>query len=129
MGNATTCGQGLADHSVLPARMGELIAALAGNLERHQKTLDLGDENARRELAVYRDLTGRFAKIAADLEAASHTMAQQRDLPMGRHDEEAMGDPSLMQAFERFVDEEQALLELLEKAIDRDRRLLACGPA
>jgi hypothetical protein len=129
MDHVTTCGQGLAEHSVLPARMSALIGALAENLERHQKTLDLGDENSRRELAVYRDLTARLAEVAADLQAASHAMAQQRDLAMGRHDEHAMEDPGLMQAFERFVDAEQALLELLEKAVDRDRRMLACGPA
>jgi short-subunit dehydrogenase involved in D-alanine esterification of teichoic acids len=129
MGNATTCGQGLAEHSVLPKRMGELIGALAENLERHQKTLDLGDENARRELEVYQQLTERFQAIAADLDAAGRTMAQQRDLPMGAHDPRALADPALMEAFERFIDVEEALLELLERSVDRDRRLLACGPA
>jgi len=78
MGNTTTCGQGLAEHAVLPARMAELIGALAENLERHQKTLDPGDDNARREL----------------------------------------GGPALTQAFERFVDAEQALARSLEHQLE-----------
>ena len=39
---------GLAEHSVLPAKLGELITYLAENLELHVKTLDLADENSGR---------------------------------------------------------------------------------
>ena len=42
-----TCGQGLAEHSALPAKLGELAAAMAENLEAHQDLLDVTDENAR----------------------------------------------------------------------------------
>ena len=41
MKNEPTCGQGLAEHSVLPAKVGELIASLAEILEFHTKALDL----------------------------------------------------------------------------------------
>jgi len=40
MANPRTCGQGLAEHSPLPAKLGELTATVAEILERHMK----GDE-------------------------------------------------------------------------------------
>jgi hypothetical protein len=45
-----TCGKGLADRSVLPAKISELMAAMVENLEAHQETLDVTDENGKREL-------------------------------------------------------------------------------
>jgi hypothetical protein len=47
-----TCGKGLAEQSVLPAKLGQLMASLAENLEVHLKALDLTDENARQELLL-----------------------------------------------------------------------------
>jgi hypothetical protein len=47
-----TCGKGLAEQSVLPAKLGQLMASLADNLEVHLKALDLTDENARQELLL-----------------------------------------------------------------------------
>ena len=44
-----TCGQGLAERSVLPATLGALAAAMADTLEKHQRTLDLTDRNGRAE--------------------------------------------------------------------------------
>jgi hypothetical protein len=34
---------------VLPAKLGELTAAMAETLEAHQEALDVTDENARKE--------------------------------------------------------------------------------
>jgi hypothetical protein len=39
-----TCGKGLAEQSVLPAKLGQLMASLADNLEVHLKALDLPDD-------------------------------------------------------------------------------------
>jgi hypothetical protein len=44
-----TCGKGLAENAVLPARLGAVTGALADVLEAHVKALDLDDENARAE--------------------------------------------------------------------------------
>jgi hypothetical protein len=48
-----TCGQGVAERAALPARLSALAAVVADNLHRHQQTLDLGDDNARREHQAY----------------------------------------------------------------------------
>jgi hypothetical protein len=58
-----TCGKGLAEHSTLPARLSELTGAMAENLELHQTTLDLTDENARKEYGAY--LKRALAAISA----------------------------------------------------------------
>ena len=124
MDNITTCGQGLAEHSALPAKLAELIGALAETLQRHTGTLDAGDESARAELAVYRDLAGRFGWIAGELQEAAQQMAAQRDAPMGRHDEKALVDPALMVPFREFVKREEELLLILQRDLKRERAML-----
>ncbi len=124
-----TCGQGVAAHAVFPAKLGELIAALADTLERHMTALDLGDDAALQEHAAYAALVDEHRAIAARLQAAAANMAGQRDLPMGAHDDDQMAAPEVRAAFARFVAVEEQLAALLADAIDRDRTMLArMGP-
>jgi hypothetical protein len=129
MDEQPTCGKGLAEHSTLPAKLAELEDALAENLELHQKTLDLGDGNARRELDAYVKLAKEHRRIAAQLRTTAQRMAGYRDLPMGRHDEQALADPKLLGAFATFVKREEELLSLLQHALERDRQMLAAARA
>jgi hypothetical protein len=119
-----TCGKGLAENSVLPAKLGELIAAMAENLEAHMRALDLTDVNSKQEYEAYKDLVREEREIAAKLAATAQEMARYRDLPMGRHDEKAMTHPRVREAFEKFVQSKQELLTLLEQTAERDHRLL-----
>ena len=119
-----TCGKGLAEHSALPAKLGEWTAAMAENLERHTETLDLSDENSRRERDAYLELAKEYGQIATRLQATARQMAGYRDLPMGRHDPKAMASPRLRDAFEKFVSLEQDLLALLQKRVEQDRGML-----
>jgi hypothetical protein len=48
-----TCGEGLAQNSPLPIKLGELAAAIAGNLEAHMPALDTDDANAAAEHRAY----------------------------------------------------------------------------
>jgi hypothetical protein len=125
MDDQPTCGKGLAEHAALPAKLAALIGALADNLERHLATLDLTDENARKEHDAYRLLTKEHRTIAEQLRTVAAHMASYRDLPMGRHHENALSDPQLLEAFRAFVDAEQQLLALLEQSIQRDQYMLA----
>jgi len=119
-----TCGKGLAENSVLPAKMGELIAAMVENLETHMKALDLTDQNSRREYEAYERLVKAYGQIAVQLQSTANEMAGYRNLPMGRHDEKAMTHPRVGDAFERFVQHKRELLDLLEQAEERDAKLL-----
>jgi hypothetical protein len=119
-----SCGKGLAEHSALPAKLGELIAALAENLEAHQKTLDITDPHAAQERDAYVKLAQEHRSIATQLQTTAAHMAGYRDLPMGRHDERALADPKLLDAFAKFVRTEQELLALLQKAVQRDQMML-----
>lgn len=122
--DAPTCGKGLAEHSALPAKLAELIAALAENLEVHQGTLDLGDERSRRELDAYVKLAREHRSIAEQLRDVARHMASYRDLPMGRHDERALADPKGGEAFATFVRVERELLAQLQAAVERDEAML-----
>jgi hypothetical protein len=125
MADDPTCGEGLAEHSVLPAKLAELTVALAENLEVHMKALDRTDENTEREYGVYLKLVQEHRQIAALLEATAEEMAAARDLPMGRHDAKAMSSPAVVEAFERFVEVERELVGLLEERVRQDAKLLA----
>lgn len=124
MDDQPTCGKGLAEHSALPAKLAELIAAMAEILELHQKTLDLTDENARREHGVYVSLAARLRAAASQLGTTAAEMAGHRDLPMGRHDETAMADPRLVESFAAFVRLEGELRDQLDAALQRDEAML-----
>ena len=119
-----TCGRGLAEHSVLPAKLGEWTAAVAENLELHTEALDLTDESSRKERDAYLDLAKQYRQIVTQLQATAGQMAGYRDLPMGRHDPKAMASPRLRDAFEKFVRLEQELLVLLQKRVEQDRQML-----
>jgi hypothetical protein len=120
-----TCGKGLAEHSALPAKMGELSASVAENLELHMKALDLTDESAKKEHEAYLELAMDHRRIASQLQATARRMSGYRDLPMGRHDQKAMAGPEFLEAFERFVTLEQELMTLLQARVERDQRMLS----
>jgi hypothetical protein len=123
-----TCGRGLAEHSALPARLAEVTEAMAGNLQAHMQALELDDEAARQEHAVYLRLAEEQRQAAARLRAVAGEMAAARDLPMGRHDESAMTSPEVADAFKQFVKAKQDLLVLLQGMAEDDRRMLAETP-
>jgi hypothetical protein len=120
-----TCGKGLAENSVLPAKLGELTAALAEVLQVHTKALDVSDENSHKELDAYLDLAKQSRETAARLHATARQMAGYRDLPMGRHDFELMASPEPLAAFEKFVRIEEELLAMLEGRLEKDRQMLS----
>jgi len=119
-----TCGKGLAENSVLPAKLGELISAMAGNLDTHMKALDLTDPNSQAEYDAYEKLLSDLRQIAAQLSITASEMAGYRDLPMGRHDQKAMTHPRVGDAFQKFVKHKRELLELLVQTEERDHKLL-----
>ena len=120
-----TCGQGLAEHSVLPAQLAEVTEAMADNLMAHMQALELDDEAARQEHAVYLRLAEEQRQTATRLRAVAAEMAAARDLPMGRHDRQAMTSPEVANAFQRFVKDKQDLLALLQRMVEQDQRMLA----
>lgn len=125
MTDEPTCGKGLAASAALPATISELIARVAEILEQHMKALDPGDENSRREHALYDRLAREHRDAAAALADTAARMLAARDLPMGAHDMAAMADPAVAAAFERFVRVEESLVQLLQTRLDEDRAMLA----
>ena len=119
-----TCGKGLAESSILPAKLSNLIAAMAGNLSVHMKALDLTDSNSQAEHNAYEHLVKQLRQTAVELQWAANEMTGYRDLPMGRHDEIAMTQPEVREIFENFVKQKQELLSLLEETAERDNQLL-----
>jgi hypothetical protein len=119
-----TCGKGLAENSLLPAKLGNLLGAMAENLEVHMKALDLRDQNSQAEYDAYGGLVKQLQQAADKLKTTANQMAGYRDLPMGKHDEQAMTHPRVGATFENFVQQKQELLSLLEQTAERDRQLL-----
>ena len=119
-----TCGKGLAENSILPVRLGQLLAAMTENLAVHMQALDLTDENSRAEYEAYETLVNEFRQIVAQLEATANRMAGYRDLPMGRHDEPAMRHPRVHAAFQTFVNQKRELLALIEQTKESADQLL-----
>jgi hypothetical protein len=119
-----TCGKGLAENAAMPAKLADVLSAMAGNLEMHMKALDLTDSNTRAEYEAYEKLLKEIRQTAAQLSVTASEMAGYRDLPMGRHDPKAMTHPRVMEAFEKFVQSKQELLGFLQQTSERDHQLL-----
>jgi hypothetical protein len=124
MDDQQTCGKGLAEHSVLTASLGELVASTARVLEVHMKALDLTDESSKREYDAYRELASAHRRIAIELADTAHRMAGYRELPMGRHDMAAMMSPAPRHAFAGFVKHEESLAALLQTRLAADHAML-----
>jgi hypothetical protein len=120
-----TCGQGLAANADLPAKLAELMAAMADVLERHTDALDLTDSAAREEFDAYSALVQAHRTVADELASLAQQMAGYRDLPMGRHDEAALADPQgQAEAFQRLLTTERELLALLSAKVAEGEELL-----
>ena len=120
-----TCGQGLAENSVLPAKLSELIGSMAEILEIHMGSLDLQDNDSRLEHEAYRELVSEQRRNAAKLGETARRMAGYRDMPMGRHDMRVMSSPRAVEAFEKFVKLEEELSAMLQKRLVVDRKMLS----
>ena len=125
MDEQPTCGKGLAENATLPWKLGELAGAMGAVLEAHIPSLDLTDENSRKEHDVYQRLAGEFRQAAAQMEAIARQMSASRDLPMGRHDVAVLGSEAFHHTFELFVQSEQDMLTMLERKLEQDRQMLA----
>src|SRR5918999_3708259 len=110
MDDPQTCGHGLAQHSALPAQLAEVVETMADNLHVHMQALELDDEPAREEHAVYLHLVEEQRQAAGRLRAVAAEMATARDLPMGRHDTQTMTSPEVGAAFHRLVEAKRELL-------------------
>jgi hypothetical protein len=119
-----TCGQGLAENSVLPGKLGELAAAMAETLDVHMQTLDVNDPQTRQEYDVYFQLANEQRETAARLLTTANEMAGARDLPMGRHEFTPELQARLVDAFTKYVQVEQALLTLLQQTAEQDQAML-----
>jgi hypothetical protein len=125
MAEEQTCGKGIAENSVVPKSLGELVAATARVLEVHMKALDLTDDNAKSELEAYGELATAHRRIAAELSSLAGRMASYRNLPMARHDMTTMMAPAPRHAFAGLVKQEERLVELLQSRLERDHVMLA----
>ena len=124
MTDQPTCGKGLAEHAVLPAKLGALTTAVAEILETHLQALDLTDEHSKHEYDVYRHLATAHRVAGDTLAAIAKQMTGCRDLPMGRHDMKAMEAPAVRDSFQRFIEREQELLGLLQQRLEQDEQML-----
>ena len=119
-----TCGRGLAAHAPLPAALGRLTDAVADILDAHLPMLDVTDPYSAREEAAYVRLVEEHRRTAALLSATAERMAGYRDLPMGRHVDDAAAGAQMAERFARFVALEEELVALLEARLRQDRAML-----
>jgi hypothetical protein len=123
MEEPATCGQGLSSRSSLPAKIGELLSALAQVLGAHMRALEPADANARKELDAYANLATGHRDIADRLAGIAEQMAGYRNLSMAPHNEEAMSDAVAHKAFERFIGREHELATLLQDQLRQDQQM------
>jgi hypothetical protein len=121
-----TCGNGLAQNTVVPAALAAVAAGMAQNLEVHTRALDHGDAAAREERGVYERVAQSLRSAAAELQAAAQEMASAVRLPMGAaHDMAAITTTDALDAFEGYVAAEDDLRRLLDARRADNEQMLA----
>ncbi len=113
MATTMTCGQGLAHNAALPAKLADVLDAVATNLAVHVIALDPADDAGAQEIAAYESLTERHRGAAAELRLIAEEMLGYRDLPPAPHDEQALRSPVVAGAFDELVRVEAELADLL----------------
>jgi hypothetical protein len=124
MTDERTCGQGLAERSLLHTRIGALLGAMAEVLDVHTTALDTTDQRAAAERDAYRRLVAEHRELAARLKALGDEMAGYRALPMGRHDWQVLASPPAVDALERLTRREDEALGLLQQHLSEDQGFL-----
>ena len=120
-----TCGKGLAENASLPAKLSELLDAVADNLEAHMPAIQRSNENGQMEFDAYALLVAEHRRIATSLLATAELMGSYRDLPMADHDERKMASPQVIEAFERLMGLEAELSTLLIRRMEQHREIRA----
>ena|SRR5688572_26480171 len=120
-----TCGQGLADHADFPAKLADVFAAVAENLEIHLTALDPNDKGSRPEVDAYVALATEYRALESRVRALAGQMEGYRDVPMATHDMTVLTSGSSAQAFERLIAEKQSLAALLQKWVDKYKQIKA----
>jgi hypothetical protein len=121
----STCGTGVADQAILPARLADLTGSMAAVLELHQQALDRADPNTQLEFEAYERVSEALRSSSTLLTETSSRMTASRTVPMGRHDSEVLASQQATQAFGSFVMAKRKLFTLLGEQIEEDERMLA----
>jgi hypothetical protein len=124
MEQPSTCGQGLASRAILPGKLGDVLTAVARNLEAHMRALDPADSGARKELDAYATLATAHHDVADRVSGIADQMAGYRALPMAAHDEATMSDAVSHKAFANLVRVEQELATMLQQLLRDDEQML-----
>jgi hypothetical protein len=120
-----TCGQGLAEHATLNAKLADVFAAAADNLERHVTSLDPKDKASRPEFDAYVALATEYRELESRARALALQMEGYRDLPMANHDMTVLTSQDAAQALERLITEKRSLVWLLQAWVERYEQLKA----
>jgi hypothetical protein len=128
MDDEPTCGKGIAANAPLPAKLADLMTALADTLDAHRPALDLGEPGGRSEDEAYATLVAQQRDIAARLGSLAKAMESYRDLPVASHDMAVMSEPARMAPYARFVNLERELLEMLRISVAEGESMLAANP-
>jgi hypothetical protein len=128
MDDEPTCGKGVAANAPLPAKLAEMLTALADTLEAHRPGLDLDEPAGREEDAAYATLVDDFREITSRLKATSERMASYRTLPMATHDEAVMADPARMSPYARFIGLQRELAATFTASVVQGEQMLRDMP-
>jgi hypothetical protein len=118
-----TCGQGLAEHAALNAKLADVFAAVAENLELHLKSLDPTDKASRPEFDAYVALSTEYRELESRMRALALRMESCRDLPMANHDMTVLTSRDASQALERLIAEKRNLAGELGMWVERYQQL------
>jgi hypothetical protein len=116
-GAEPTCGQMVAKHAVIPAKLAEGAASVADMWEAHAALMGK-DKESQAEAKGLRGIAKTHRAIAASLKKASEEMEKAASWPAAPHDmAKMMADPKLAAASKKALETHKEIAATLQKLI------------
>ncbi len=116
-----TCGQMMAAESAMPAKMNELMTAIADGMEMHAKWSGTANKVAKGEHDAMMKIAKDHRQMGAMMKSTSEEMMKQKNLASAPHDMKAM-DPKMGETMTKQVTLEREMATMMMKDADETEK-------
>ncbi|MGQ0506009.1 MAG: hypothetical protein ACT4TC_11905 [Myxococcaceae bacterium] len=114
-----TCGQWMASKAPLPAKLGELMASIADNMDSHAKwTSASKDKNAKKEVEIVSKVAKTHRDLGTNYTRLSEEMTKHKDLPAVQHDPKAMDMAKMTEGMTKQIKLQREMAQMIIKDAD-----------
>lgn len=124
-GSNMTCGQWAASKAPLPAKLGELMTAIADNLEFHAKWTGTKDKAAKAEHDMLMKMAKDHRAIGKMSTDISNGMTKAKDMAQATHDPKTMDGAKMAEMQLKQIKLQREMAQMMMKDADEAEKMLS----